>query len=60
MGIVSGVSEGGEEFLEAALQPFLQKLIYDPDAKTILDDPDLWAEYAYEALIGGVLGVFGN
>ena len=56
-GIVSGVSEGGEEFLEAALQPFLQKLIYDPDAKTILDNPDLWSDYAYEALVGGVLGM---
>ncbi len=53
---VSGVSESGEEFVEAALEPFLKKLIYDPDAETILDDPSLFADYLYEAAIGGILG----
>ena len=39
-----------------SLQMFLKKLIYDPDAETILDDPSLFADYLYEAAIGGILG----
>ena len=57
---VSGASEGGEEFVEAMLQPFLKKLIVDPDTKTILDDLELFWDYAYEGLIGGILGVVSS
>lgn len=54
--VVSALSEGGEEMLESALQPLLQKLTYNPDAKY---DADWFAETLYSGAIGAVLGGVG-
>lgn len=51
---LSALSEGGEEFVEAILQPVLQRATYDPDAKFDLGDA------LYQAAIGAALGGAGG
>ena len=55
--ILSSLSEGGEEVLENALQPILQRLTYDPDAAY---DSEWVAETAYSGLVGAILGGLGG
>ena len=55
--ILSSLSEGGEEALENALQPILQRLTYDPDAAY---DEEWVAETAYSGLVGAILGGVGG
>jgi len=55
--ILSSLSEGGEEALENALQPILQRLTYDPDAAY---DSEWVAETAYSGLVGAILGGLGG
>lgn len=55
--ILSSLSEGGEEMLENALQPILQRLTYDPEAGY---DSDWVAETAYSGLVGAILGGVGG
>lgn len=50
---LSMISEGGEEFLEDAAQPFLQRATYDPSAK--FD----WGEALYDAAVGAAMGGIG-
>lgn len=51
---LSAISEAGEEFLEALVQPVLQRATYDKDAQFDL------SEALYSALIGATLGGFGS
>lgn len=55
--LISALSEGGEEMLEAALDPALQKLTYNPDAEY---NEDVLAEMLYSGALGAVLGGFGG
>ena len=55
--ILSALSEGGEEMLESALDPLLQKLTYNPKAEY---DEDWLAETLYSGALGAVLGGFGG
>lgn len=55
--LISALSEGGEEMLESAVQPLLQKLTYNPDAAY---DADWLADTLYSGLIGAVLGAGGS
>lgn len=55
--VMSSLSEGGEEMLEAALDPILQKLTYNPDAAY---NEDVLAEMLYSGALGAVLGGFGG
>lgn len=55
--ILSALSEGGEEMLESALDPLLQKLTYNPEAEY---DEDWLAETLYSGALGAVLGGFGG
>jgi hypothetical protein len=52
--------EGLEEFLEALIDPYLQRMTYDKDAKSIFQDPELMSEALYSAFLGGVLGGIGG
>ena len=45
---------------ESLLSPFLQQLSYNRNAETVLQNPKLLGEAAYEGLIGSVLGLFGS
>lgn len=47
---LSALAEGGEEFVEAVLQPVLQRATYDPEASFDL------GEALYQAAIGAALG----
>ena len=58
--IASGAGEGVEETLESLLQPFLQQLSYDTDAKNVFQDPGLLADAAYDGFIASLLGVFAR
>ena len=51
---LSALAEGGEEFVEAVLQPVLQRATYDPEASFDL------GEALYQAAIGAVLGGVGG
>ena len=51
--VMSALTEGGEEALESAVQPVLEKLTYNPDAQY---DADWLADTLYSAAIGAVLG----
>ena len=53
---VSALSEGGEEMLENALDPLLQKITYNPDAAY---DAEWLAETLYSGAIGAVMGLGG-
>lgn len=55
--ILSALSEGGEEMLEGALQPLLQRMTYDPDAGY---DSEWLAETLYSGAVGAILGGFGG
>ena len=55
--LLSALSEGGEEMLESAIQPLLQRMTYDPDAAY---DEDWLAETLYSGALGAVLGGFGG
>lgn len=55
--ILSALSEGGEEMLESALDPILQKITYNPDAAY---DEEWLAETLYSGALGAVLGGFGG
>ena len=55
--ILSALSEGGEEMLESALDPLLQKLTYNQEAEY---DEDWLAETLYSGALGAVLGGFGG
>lgn len=50
---LSMISEGGEEFLEDAAQPFLQRATYDPSARFDLSDA------LYDAAVGAAMGGIG-
>ena len=51
--VLSALSEGGEEMLENAVQPILQRVTYNPNAGY----DEAWLEDTlYQGLIGGVLG----
>ena len=50
---LSMISEGGEEFLEDAAQPFLQRATYDPSARFDL------SEALYDAAVGAAMGGIG-
>lgn len=51
--VLSALSEGGEEMLENAVQPILQRVTYNPNAEY----DEAWLEDTlYQGLIGGVLG----
>lgn len=51
---LSALSEGGEEFIEAVVQPVLQRATYDPEARFDL------GEALYQAAIGAALGGIGG
>lgn len=51
---LSALAEGGEEFVEAVLQPVLQRATYDPEASFDL------GEALYQAAIGAALGGVGG
>ena len=53
----SGVGEGTEEFIQDALDPYLKRLTYDPDADTIFSSPELLSNALYDFLIGAELGL---
>lgn len=55
--ILSALSEGGEEMLESALDPLLQKITHNPEAEY---DEDWLAETLYSGALGAVLGGFGG
>lgn len=55
--ILSALSEGGEEMLESAMQPVLQRLTYDPEAAY---DSEWLAETLYSGAVGAVLGGLGG
>ena len=50
---LSMISEGGEEFLEDVVQPFLQRATYDPSARFDLSDA------LYDAAVGAAMGGIG-
>lgn len=50
---LSMISEGGEEFLEDFVQPFLQRATYDPSARFDLSDA------LYDAAVGAAMGGIG-
>lgn len=50
---LSMISEGGEEFMEDAAQPFLQRATYDPSARFDLSDA------LYDAAVGAAMGGIG-
>lgn len=50
---LSMISEGGEEFLEDAAQPILQRATYDPSARFDL------SEALYDAAVGAAMGGIG-
>lgn len=62
--VLSALSEGGEEVVEALVQPVLQKITYDEEALGQYGNSDYWADALYQGLIGGALGgalgVFGG
>ena len=62
--VLSALSEGGEEVVEALVQPVLQKMTYDEEALGQYGNSDYWADALYQGLIGGALGgalgVFGG
>ena len=51
--VLAALGEGSEELLETLLDPLLQRVTYDKDAKITADT---LAEAGYNALIGGALG----
>ena len=55
--VLSALTEGGEEFVEALAQPVLQQLTYNPEAAY---NADWLADALYSAAIGGVLGGAGG
>ena len=54
--VLSALSEGGEEVVEALVQPVLQRITYDETALQQYQDPDFLADTIYQGLIGGALG----
>lgn len=54
--VLSALSEGGEEVVEALVQPVLQQITYDKNALQQYQDPDYLADTIYQGLIGGTLG----
>lgn len=54
--VLSALSEGGEEVVEALVQPVLQRITYDKTALQQYQDPDYLADTIYQGLIGGALG----
>lgn len=54
--VLSALSEGGEEVVEALVQPVLQRITYDKAALQQYRDPDYLADTIYQGLIGGALG----
>lgn len=54
--VLSALSEGGEEVVEALVQPVLQRITYDKTALQQYQDPDYLADTIYQGLIGGTLG----
>lgn len=54
--VLSALSEGGEEVVEALVQPVIQRITYDRDALQQYQDPDYLADAIYQGLIGGALG----
>lgn len=54
--VLSALSEGGEEVVEALVQPVLQRITYDENALQQYQDPDFLADTLYQGLIGGALG----
>lgn len=54
--VLSALSEGGEEVVEALVQPVLQRITYDKNALQQYQDPDYLADTIYQGLIGGALG----
>lgn len=54
--VLSALSEGGEEVVEALVQPVLQRITYDEAALQQYQDPDYLADTIYQGLIGGALG----
>lgn len=54
--VLSALSEGGEEVVEALVQPVLQRITYDETALQQYQDPDYLADTIYQGLIGGALG----
>lgn len=51
----AGVGEGLEEGAEAILQPLVQR-IYDEQALDQYTTAEFWADAAYDALVGGLVG----
>ena len=54
--VLSALSEGGEEVVEALVQPVIQRITYDENALQQYQDPDFLADALYQGLIGGALG----
>lgn len=54
--VLSALSEGGEEVVEALVQPVLQQITYDKNALQQYQDPNYLADTIYQGLIGGALG----
>lgn len=54
--VLSALSEGGEEVVEALVQPVLQQITYDENALQQYQDPNYLADTIYQGLIGGALG----
>lgn len=55
----SGAGEGFEEILEDFAQPYLQKMTYDPNAKSLFEDPSQLSEYLYDGFLGFIMGLTG-
>ena len=54
--VLSALSEGSEEVVEALVQPVIQRITYDEGALQQYQNPDFLADALYQGLIGGALG----
>lgn len=58
--VASALGEGGEEAVEALVQPVLQRITYDDAALQQYQDPNYRADVIYQTLVGGTLGGLGG
>ena len=56
----SGSGEGFEEILEDFIEPYLQKITYNKDAKSVFEDPGQLVDYLYDGFLGFVMGATGS
>lgn len=58
--VASALGEGGEEAVEALVQPVLQRITYDDAALQQYQDPNYREDVIYQTLVGGTLGGLGG